>query len=112
MRGQHVDVTELPFNKLVGLKLNDGRVVIDPHGHHANHVGTVHATAIYGAVEAASGQCLVQEFFDLAASGVVVLRTSTVKLRRPASLDAPLVATGVVEKDDAEKFRLQILNES
>ena len=102
-----MDVTELPFNKLIGLKLDDGCVAIEPLGHHANHVGTVHATVIYGAAEAASGQCLVQKFPDLAATGFIVLRGSTVKYRRPASLDAPLMAKGDVTKDAADKFRSQ-----
>ncbi len=106
-----VDISKLPFNRLIGLKYEErnGRIciVIDPLNHHANHVGTVHATAIYGAAEAASGQCLVEEFPDLAGSGFIVLRTSTVKFRRAASLDSPLVALGAIENDDAAKFRSQ-----
>ena len=58
--------------------------------------------------EAASGQCLVRAFPDLAASGSVLLRSSTVRYRRSATLDTPIVATEVVGKGDSEKLPSQL----
>jgi pyruvate/2-oxoacid:ferredoxin oxidoreductase alpha subunit len=103
-----MDVTELPFNKLIGIVARDGRVILEPSRQHGNHVESIHATAIYGAAEAASGERLLREFSELTTSMIVVLRSSTVKYRRPASIDMSIVACGSVEKEAAMKFRKQL----
>ena len=54
-----MDVSTLPFNKYLGLHIgrsdDKSTVILEPRTHHLNHVGTVHATVIYGIAEAASG---------------------------------------------------------
>ncbi|WP_158269004.1 PaaI family thioesterase [Ensifer sp. NM-2] len=50
----------IPFNKLLGIELQEvgdgyGRAYLPRREDLLNHIGTVHATAIYGLAEAASG---------------------------------------------------------
>lgn len=78
-----MDVSTLPFNKHLGLRLSRSdeelAVILQPCAHHLNHVGTVHAAVVYGVAEAASGHCLLARFPDLVDS-YVAGRAST---RRP-----------------------------
>jgi len=105
METQPMDVSTLPFNQHLGLRVGsaNGRpaVVLRPGGHHLNHVGTVHAAAVYGLAEAASGQCLLGRFPDLVDSHVAVLRSAAVKYRRPAAADAQLRARGALDEETA-----------
>jgi acyl-coenzyme A thioesterase PaaI-like protein len=82
-----MDVTQLPFNRLVGLEPAgaDGFLVSLPAGpQHANHVGTVHASALLAVAEAGSGAFLVRHMGD-PAGFVPVVRRLDAKFRRPAS---------------------------
>jgi acyl-coenzyme A thioesterase PaaI-like protein len=103
-----MDVSTLPFNKHLGLGISGSggkpRVILRPCAHHLNHVGTVHATVIYGLAEAASGQCLAARFPRLADSYVAVLRSSSAKYRRPASPDGEIHARGTLSEESAVKF--------
>lgn len=103
-----MDVSTLPFNKHLGLSVRpaDGKptVVLQPRAHHLNHVGTVHATVIYGLAEAASGCCLLARFSELGDSVVAVLRSASVKYRRPASPDADVRAWGTLSEESAVAF--------
>jgi acyl-coenzyme A thioesterase PaaI-like protein len=83
-----MDVTQLPFNRLVGLEPTapeSGFLVCLPEGpQYANHLGTVHAGALLAVAEAGSGAFLVQQFAG--ASGVVpVVRRLEAKFRKPAN---------------------------
>ncbi len=103
-----MDVSALPFNRHLGLTIDDidgvPTVVLHPGKHHLNHVNTVHATAIYGLAEAASGHYLLSELPDLADEFVAVLRTSATKYRRPATADAPLHARATLDNESAASF--------
>lgn len=103
-----MDAATLPFNKHLGLRIDtsDGEptVILRPCAHHLNHVDTVHATVIYGVAEAASGQCLAARFPSLVDSSVAVLRTSSVKYRRPASPVGDIRASGTLSDESAVKF--------
>jgi acyl-coenzyme A thioesterase PaaI-like protein len=83
-----MDVTQLPFNRLVGLEPADpdgGFLVHLPAGpQYANHLGTVHAVALLAVAEAAAGAFLAGQAG--AAAGVVpVVRRLEAKFRRPAA---------------------------
>ena len=73
-----MDVSALPFNRHLGLAVceldGEPTLVLQPGPQHCNHVGSVHATVIYGLAEAASGHCLLARFPDAADSFVAVLR--------------------------------------
>lgn len=108
--GYDVDILSLPFNEFLGLQLieiDGGQVVcLDPQSHHQNHLGTVHAGAVYSVAEAASGQALLQQV-DLKLDEVVaVVRSATVKYRRPAT--GKLVAVGNIPDAAVEQLLTQL----
>ena len=83
-----MDVTQLPFNRLVGLEPADpdsGFLVHLPAGpQYANHLGTVHAVALLAVAEAGSGVFLLRHLGDPAGFAPVVRRLEA-KFRRPAA---------------------------
>jgi acyl-coenzyme A thioesterase PaaI-like protein len=54
---------------------------------HKNHLGTVHATAIYGVAEAGSGQFIIEYFGDEFPDALAVTRIGTVKYKSAAKAD-------------------------
>jgi acyl-coenzyme A thioesterase PaaI-like protein len=86
-RGASVDITALPFNRLLGLEWADpttGCLVSLPDGpRYTNHLGTVHAAALLAVAEAGSGAFLVRHLGDWAGHLPVVRRLES-KFRRPA----------------------------
>jgi acyl-coenzyme A thioesterase PaaI-like protein len=82
-----MDVTQLPFNRLVGLEAavgDGGYLVCLPDGpQYANHLGTVHASALLAVAEAGSGAFLVQQLGS-DESVVPVVRRLEAKFRKPA----------------------------
>jgi acyl-coenzyme A thioesterase PaaI-like protein len=83
-----MDVTQLPFNRLVGLEAaesDSGFLVSLPGGpEYTNHLGTIHASALLAVAEAGSGAFLVRHL----GSGVgfiPVVRRLEAKFRKPAS---------------------------
>jgi acyl-coenzyme A thioesterase PaaI-like protein len=83
-----MDVTQVPFNRLVGLEPappDSEFLVALPAGlQFTNHIGTVHAAALVAVAEAASGAFLVRELGDRAAGFVPVVRRLEVKFKKPA----------------------------
>src|SRR3954471_23758633 len=82
-----MDVTQLPFNRLIGLEPaapGSGFLVSLPDSpQYANHLGTVHAVALLAVAEAGAGAFLVREFGR--PDGVVaVVRRLEAKFRKPA----------------------------
>lgn len=49
-----------------------------------NHVGTIHASILFALAEAGSGEFLLRHLGDAQRTVFAVLRTSTVKFRKPA----------------------------
>jgi acyl-CoA thioesterase FadM len=82
-----MDVTQLPLNQFLGLEPADpdsGFLVSLPAGpQYTNHVGTVHAVALLGVAEAASGEFLIR-YFNGVTVYVPVVRRLESKFRRPA----------------------------
>jgi acyl-coenzyme A thioesterase PaaI-like protein len=82
-----MDVTQLPFNRFVGLESapgDSGFLVTLPDGpQYGNHLGTVHASALLAVAEAASGAFLIQQLGS--PSGFIpVVRRLEAKFRKPA----------------------------
>ena len=81
------DVTELPFNRLVGIELaaDPAHLLRLPGGkHYLNHLGTVHASAQLALAEASSGEFLLRHFGSL--DGIIpVVRHMDAKFRKPAN---------------------------
>ncbi|WKJ90570.1 DUF4442 domain-containing protein [Methylomonas montana] len=83
-----MDVSQLPFNRLIGLELanpDSGFLVCFPDKmQYTNHLGTVHGSALLAVVEAGSAAFLSQHLAD--ETGVVpVVRKLEAKFRKPAS---------------------------
>jgi acyl-coenzyme A thioesterase PaaI-like protein len=82
-----MDVTQLPFNRLIGLEpaaKDSGLLVGLPDGlQYTNHLGTVHACALLAAAEAGSGAFLVQHMGE-GAGFVPVVRRLEARFRKPA----------------------------
>lgn len=83
-----MDVSQLPFNKLIGLQTappDSGFMVGLPDGdQYTNHLGTVHGSALLAVAEAGSGAFLAQQFGDWAGF-VPVVRRLEARFRKPAS---------------------------
>ena len=84
---QSMDVTQLPFNRLIGLEEcepESGFLVALPDGpQYANHLGAIHASALLAVAEAGSGVFLVRRF-DAAEGYVPVVRRLEAKFRKAA----------------------------
>ena len=84
-----MNILELPFNQHIGLKLtqHEGQEVIclEPDAYHRNHVGTIHAGALYSLAEAASGHALLNRIDLKPDETTAVLRSAKVKYRKPAT---------------------------
>ena len=103
-------ILELPFNQHVGLSLimEEGEEVLslEPQDCHLNHLGTVHAAALYSLAEAASGHALLKQL-ELNSSAVIpVLRSSTMKYRRPAN--RALLALATIDEEKVSEFDAQL----
>lgn len=83
-----MNVLDLPFIKHLGLQISaDGALTLKIADHHKNHLGTVHATVLYGIAEACSGQAVIDEFFKPYPHALVVIRRAAIKYRSPARAD-------------------------
>jgi hypothetical protein len=100
-------VTELPFNKFVGLQpATDPHVLSLPTGsHYLNHLGTVHASAQLALAEASSGEFLLRQFGSIA--GIVpVVRRLDAKFRKPAN--GAIQSTVTTAPDAIERVRTDL----
>jgi len=82
-----MDVTKIPFNQFIGLKLSDKSgylLMLDNRPEYRNHLDTVHASAQFTLAEASSGYFLLNEFSELT-DIVPVVRKVEVKYRKPAA---------------------------
>lgn len=81
-----MNVTELPFNKFIGLKSSDNPVyflMLENKPEYCNHLETVHASAQFALAEATSGHFLINELTELN-DVIPVVRKVEVKYRKPA----------------------------
>ncbi len=77
-------VVGLPFMRKVGVQEDEGTVLSLPDDATLhNHIGTVHAGALYSLGEGASGVAVAQVMGEL--GGVPVARSATIDYKKPAS---------------------------
>ncbi len=82
-----MQVTELPFNQLICIeKSEDSRYLLQlsSDAKYGNHLGTVHAAALYALAEASCAQLLIVELGNLSNQFVPLLRNAEVKYSKPA----------------------------
>jgi len=80
-----IDVTKLPFNHFVGLKISNKSnylLMLDNRAEYRNHLDTVHASAMFSLAEATSGHFLLNEFSELS-DIVPVVRKVEIKYKKP-----------------------------
>ncbi len=96
-----MDITAIPFNKLIGLKNSDDErylLMLPECERYANHLGTVHASALFSLAEATSGVLLLNE---LGGGGTVGRGDDD---NCPEPLEAPAEFASVVRKVET-KYR-------
>ena len=80
-----MDVTKLPFNYFIGLKMSNKSgylLMLDNRTEYRNHLDTVHASALFSLAEATSGHFLLNEFSELT-DIVPVVRKVEIKYKKP-----------------------------
>lgn len=96
-------VSDLPFNRHIRIRDDDGVVSLPVQDLHMNHVGTVHATAIFGVAEAGSGRFVIDNFGEEFPDALAVTRVGTIKYKLPARDDIWAEVTG--SQPEAEQVR-------
>src|SRR5437762_35457 len=79
-----MQVTDLPWNRLVGLFADEQSLTLPAEGKYLNHVGTVAAGALFSLAEAASGAYLLAHVGTDAGEVVGVVRDGRIKYRKPS----------------------------
>jgi len=105
-----VDVTQLPFNRLIGLEhaSGDRLLVALPAGpHYGNHVGTVHASVPLALAESGSGKFLLRTLGP-GIGFLRVVRRLEAKFRRPA-VDW-VAARAAVQDGEAGRWATELSN--
>ncbi len=101
-----MDITHLPFNQFIGIEKceenNEGIFQLSADSKYLNHVGTVHASALYALAEASSGEFLSRNLKIEIESIFPILRRADIKYRKPAT--GQIYAKGVYKEDDWDKF--------
>lgn len=81
-------ITDIAFNRLIGLQsepAGSGFAVSLPAGsQYHNHLGIVHAAALFAVAEAASGDFMLTHFGARATEFIGVVRRVEMKYRKPA----------------------------
>lgn len=101
-----MDITQLPFNRHIGLKhvadCEEDLLELPANARYANHLGTVHSSALFALAEAASGAFLKRNL-DLGQTPIIpILRKADIKYRKPAI--GAIRANGVMHPDDWRAF--------
>jgi acyl-coenzyme A thioesterase PaaI-like protein len=104
-----MDVSQLPFNKLIGLELaskDSGFLVCLPEGvQYTNHLGTVHGSALLAVAEAGSGEFLLRQL-ETDGNFVPVVRKIEAKFRKPAN--GKITSRCLVANNEIEKWKLDL----
>lgn len=97
-----MDVFQLPFNKFIGLIPSndpDYIAILPAAERFGNHLGTVHASALFALAEASSGILLLREFGEVE-NAVPVVRNVELKYKKPTDGAVFSKAKLTVEKSE------------
>lgn len=103
-------VTDLAINSALGMRLAPpgSDHILEMGGAESalliNHLGTIHASVQFALAEAASGEFLLRQLGEAHENALAVLRTSTVKFRKPAPPNGELRASAQFADTDASKL--------
>ncbi len=83
-----IDITKVPFNKFLGIALANNPeylLQLDAREEYTNHLGTVHAAALFTLAEGSGAQLLLKSFPEEIIYNVIpVLRKVEVSYKKPA----------------------------
>ncbi len=101
-------ITQIPFVKHVGIKKsNDNTLKLENKSTIKNHLGTIHAGAIFTLAETQSGLHLQQLFPEFEDKVIPLLRESSIKYKRP--IKGNIYATASINIEDQVKFESTFL---
>ncbi len=83
-----VDVLNIPFHRLLGIKRADKQgyvFMMEEQASFLNHLGTIHACVQLSLAEASAGEFLLKEFAGAAEGLIPVVRKTEVKYNKPAN---------------------------
>ena len=99
-------VTALPFNTLIGVSADGEALALRDAQTLHNHVGTVHAGALFTLGEAASGVAIARNVAAALGGAMPVTRSASIAYKRPARGRIRATA-GLAEPVDTISARLQ-----
>lgn len=83
-----MDILSIPYHKFLNIKKSDDDNFIfmaDERPEYLNHLGNIHACVQLSLAEITSGEFLLNQFYDLKAEFVPVVRRSEAKYHKPAN---------------------------
>ena len=98
-----MDILEIEFIKLLGIKRDNSSLILEPKEKLNNHIGSLHAGALYTLAEAQSGLFLQDSFKEFSADAVPLLRCSKTTYKNSAT--SVVKAFASANKNDLEKFK-------
>lgn len=100
-----MNVTEIPFVKLLDIKQEAQTLSLAYKNDVLNHVNTIHASAQFTLAETDSGLYLQKLFPELEGKVIPLLRDATIKYKKPAQ--EKIIAYSNVDEENLIKFREQ-----
>ncbi len=99
---------KIPFVQTVGIRHKDAdRLTLSNDPRLQNHLGTLHAGALYTLAETQSGLALMRLFPDLREEVIPLLRNGGLKYRHPVT--ESVVANADVLQEERERFMKRFL---
>jgi len=102
-------ITDLPFNKLIGINLSSDTeylLSLDDIENYTNHLGTVHASALFSLAEATSGHFLIINFPEFDSELIAVVRQVEVKYKKPAK--GQVNSTAILTDNTIDEIKEQL----
>lgn len=106
-----MNITEIPFNKFIGISVAenpDYLLQLDARSEYTNHLGTVHAAALFALAEGSGGQFLLNCFPGQENDVIPVVRKAEIVFKKPAS--GIIVSMAKFKNDTIQSIQEQLLN--
>lgn len=95
-------LTDIPYAKLTNIKEEEEYLALILNDSISNHVGTIHAGAIFTLAESESGHYLQQCFPEQKDKVVAMVRDASIRYKQPAS--RKIIASATISDEEMEKF--------
>lgn len=107
-----IDITKVPFNNFLGISLANNPeylLQLDAREDYTNHLGTVHAAALFTLAEGSGAQLLLKSFPEEIIDNVIpVLRKVEVSYKKPAT--GVIVSTASLKDTTIDLVTEQLLS--